>query len=86
MVFACSDSRVCPSHVLDFQPGEAFVLRNVANMVPPYDQVNHPLMLLCDLYSSPAIKLFNFLYLLQQTKYAGVGAAIEYAVLHLKVN
>ncbi|KAI3452430.1 hypothetical protein Pfo_030199 [Paulownia fortunei] len=45
MVFACSDSRVCPSHVLDFQPGEAFV-----------------------------------------TKYSGVGAAIEYAVLHLKVQ
>ena len=39
MVFACSDSRVCPSHVLDFQPGEAFVVRNVANLVPPYDKV-----------------------------------------------
>ncbi|KAK4282411.1 hypothetical protein QN277_013792 [Acacia crassicarpa] len=58
MVFACSDSRVCPSHVLDFQPGEAFVVRNVANLVPPY----------C------------------QTRYSGVGAAIEYAVLHLKVS
>ncbi|MQI72130.1 hypothetical protein EI017_25590, partial [Escherichia coli] len=41
MVFACSDSRVCPSHVLDFQPGEAFVVRNVANMVPPYDQAKY---------------------------------------------
>lgn len=39
MVFACSDSRVCPSHVLDFQPGEAFVVRSVANLVPTYDQV-----------------------------------------------
>lgn len=58
MVFACSDSRVCPSHVLDFQPGEAFVVRNVANMVPPFDK----------------------------TRYAGVGAAVEYAVLHLKVE
>ncbi|KAF8390412.1 hypothetical protein HHK36_024938 [Tetracentron sinense] len=58
MVFACSDSRVCPSHILDFQPGEAFMIRNIANMVPPYDQ----------------------------TKYSGVGAAIEYAVLHLKVE
>ncbi|KAL5725144.1 carbonic anhydrase [Ranunculus cassubicifolius] len=58
MVFACSDSRVCPSHVLDLQPGEAFVVRNVANMVPAYDT----------------------------TKYAGIGSAIEYAVLHLKVE
>ncbi|XP_068643200.1 carbonic anhydrase 2-like isoform X2 [Aristolochia californica] len=58
MVFACSDSRVCPSHILGFQPGEAFVVRNIANMVPAYDL----------------------------TRYSGVGAAIEYAVLHLKVE
>ncbi|KAI4328256.1 hypothetical protein L6164_020626 [Bauhinia variegata] len=58
LVFACSDSRVCPSHILDFQPGEAFVVRNIASMVPPFDK----------------------------TKYSGAGAAIEYAVLHLKVQ
>lgn len=58
MVFSCSDSRVCPSHILNFQPGEAFMVRNIASMVPPYDK----------------------------TKYSGVGAAIEYAVLHLKVE
>ncbi|RZR87959.1 hypothetical protein BHM03_00015454, partial [Ensete ventricosum] len=38
LVFACADSRVCPSVVLSFQPGEAFIVRNIANMVPPYDQ------------------------------------------------
>lgn len=38
LVFACSDSRVCPSHILDFQPGEAFMVRNIANMVPHYDK------------------------------------------------
>ncbi|KAL3631023.1 hypothetical protein CASFOL_024007 [Castilleja foliolosa] len=58
MVFACSDSRVCPSHVLNFQPGEAFVVRNIASMVPPFDQ----------------------------KRYSGMGAAIEYAVIHLKVE
>ncbi|KAJ4716796.1 Carbonic anhydrase [Melia azedarach] len=34
MVIACADSRVCPSSILGFQPGEAFIVRNVANMVP----------------------------------------------------
>ncbi|XP_062199211.1 beta carbonic anhydrase 5, chloroplastic-like isoform X1 [Phragmites australis] len=36
MVVACADSRVCPSSILGFQPGEAFTVRNVANLVPPY--------------------------------------------------
>lgn len=58
MVFSCSDSRVSPSVILNFQPGEAFAFRNIANLVPPYDQI----------------------------KYTGVGAALEYAVLTLKVK
>ncbi|KAG6535438.1 hypothetical protein ZIOFF_000410 [Zingiber officinale] len=58
LVFACSDSRVCPSVVLNFQPGEAFTIRNIANTVPPYDPV----------------------------KYGGIGAAIEYPVVYLKVE
>ncbi|KAG0501975.1 hypothetical protein HPP92_002047 [Vanilla planifolia] len=37
MVIACADSRVCPSRILGFQPGEAFMVRNVANLVPPYE-------------------------------------------------
>jgi carbonic anhydrase len=58
LVFACSDSRVCPSHILNFKPGECFMVRNIANMVPPYDPIKH----------------------------SGAGAAIEYAVVHLKVE
>ncbi|QHN81111.1 beta carbonic anhydrase 5, chloroplastic isoform X3 [Arachis ipaensis] len=37
MVIACADSRVCPSNILGFQPGEAFVIRNVANLVPTFE-------------------------------------------------
>ena len=36
MVVACSDSRVDPAMIFDAGPGELFVLRNVANLVPPY--------------------------------------------------
>ncbi|KAG2250335.1 hypothetical protein Bca52824_080471 [Brassica carinata] len=35
------DSRVSPSHILNFQPGEAFIVRDIANMVPLYDKTQH---------------------------------------------
>jgi hypothetical protein len=39
MVFTCSDAGVCPSVTLGLQLGEAFTVRNIANMVPAYDMV-----------------------------------------------
>ena len=36
MVIACSDSRVDPQTIFGAVPGELFVLRNVAALVPPY--------------------------------------------------
>lgn len=56
MIIGCADSRVPPEIILDETPGDAFVVRVVANVVPPFGGSD-----------------------------AGVGAAIEYAVLHLKV-
>lgn len=37
MVIACSDSRVDPAEIFDTRPGEMFVVRNVANLAPPYE-------------------------------------------------
>jgi carbonic anhydrase len=36
MVIGCCDSRVSPEVIFDAGPGELFVVRNVANIVPPY--------------------------------------------------
>ncbi|MEZ0494690.1 carbonic anhydrase [Sphingomonas sp. IW22] len=37
MVIACSDSRVEPAQIFDTLPGEIFVVRNVAALVPPFE-------------------------------------------------
>lgn len=36
MVIACADSRVDPATIFNAAPGELFIVRNVANLVPPY--------------------------------------------------
>jgi carbonic anhydrase len=41
MIVGCCDSRVSPEVIFDASPGELFVIRNVANLVPPYAPDGH---------------------------------------------
>ena len=43
MIIACCDSRVDPALILQCDPGDLFIVRNVANIVPPYekDEMHH---------------------------------------------
>lgn len=38
LIIACCDSRSDPATIFDANPGEIFVVRNVANLVPPFEQ------------------------------------------------
>ncbi len=59
LLIGCCDSRVAPELIFDAGPGEIFVVRNVANLAPPY---------------AP------------NDDYHGTSAAIEFAVMGLKVQ
>lgn len=59
MVVSCCDSRVDPETIFSAMPGELFVMRNVANLVPPYET---------------------------DGKFHGVSAALEFALLNLRVK
>lgn len=59
MIVSCSDSRVDPETIFSAMPGELFVVRNVANLVPPFETGGN---------------------------FHGVSAALEFAVLNLKVK
>ena len=58
-VISCCDSRVDPATIFNAAPGELFVARNVANLVPPFEE---------------------------EGTYHGTSAALEFAVLALKVE
>src|SRR5579862_6398989 len=42
LIIACWDSRTDPQMVFNARPGELFVVRNVANIVPPYGPDDQP--------------------------------------------
>ena len=79
LVIACSDSRVDPTRVFDTEPGQMFVVRNVANLVPPFDpdptQGQHSTSAAIE-YAVTQLKVHHIL-VLGHARCGGIKASIE---------
>jgi carbonic anhydrase len=77
MVIGCCDSRVSPEVIFDARPGELFVVRNVANIVPPYapDQRAHGVSAALE-FGVVALKI-KHIVVLGHAQCGGVKAYVE---------
>ena len=77
MVIACSDSRVDPTRIFDTEPGQMFVVRNVANLVPPYDRDNsqHSTSAAIE-YAVTQLKV-HYVVVLGHARCGGIKASLE---------
>ena len=86
MVIACADSRVCPSTILGFQPGEAFTVRNVANIVPSFQVLMTTLQMLIVFLSLSFNCFDNHIFSFSQHGPSETSAALEFAVNALEAS
>lgn len=77
LVIACCDSRAAPEIVFDTRPGEIFVVRNVANLVPRYapDDRLHATSAALE-YAVQALKVKNIV-VLGHGRCGGIAAALD---------
>ncbi len=79
MVVACCDSRVDPALILQCDPGDLFIVRNVANIVPPYekDEMHHGTSAALE-FGVKFLKV-NHLVLLGHSQCGGISALMNNA-------
>ena len=79
MVIGCCDSRVSPEVIFDAHPGELFVVRNVANLVPPYSPTGFTHGVSAALEFAVEILQVKHIVVLGHTHCGGIRAFVEHA-------
>ncbi len=78
MVICCCDSRVSPEVIFDAHPGEMFVVRNVANLVPPYSPSGLTHGVSAALEFAVQILKIKYIVVMGHTHCGGVRAFVEH--------
>ncbi len=78
MVICCCDSRVSPEVIFDAHPGEMFVVRNVANLVPPYSPMGLTHGVSAALEFAVQILKVKYILVMGHTRCGGIRAFVEH--------
>ncbi|MBI1212217.1 MAG: carbonic anhydrase [Alphaproteobacteria bacterium] len=78
MIIACSDSRVSPTAVLNTGPGEVFIARNVANIVPPHDPDAAPRSLAAAIEFAVKVLRVEHIVVMGHGRCGGVAALVSH--------
>ena len=82
MVVSCSDSRCDPETIFSAMPGELFVVRNVANLVPPYETAGRFHGISAALEFAALNLRVKHIVVMGHSGCGGVKAALERGVAH----
>jgi carbonic anhydrase len=78
MVVCCCDSRVSPEVIFDAHPGELFVVRNIANLVPPYSPTGFTHGVSAALEFAVQILKVKYIIVMGHSHCGGVRAFVEH--------
>ncbi len=76
MVIACSDSRVDPTRVFDTAPGQMFVVRNIANLVPPMEAIQGQSSVAAALEYAVEVLRVDYVVVFGHARCGGIAAAL----------
>lgn len=77
LVIACSDSRVDPTRVFDTEPGQMFVVRNIANIVPPIAAVQGQSSVAAALEFAVTVLEVAYIVVFGHARCGGIAAALS---------
>jgi carbonic anhydrase len=86
MIVSCCDSRVDPETIFSAMPGELFVMRNVANLVPPYETTGRYHGVSAALEFAALNLRVRHIVILGHSGCGGVGAALKPNVLQTEAQ
>lgn len=82
LIIACSDSRSDPATIFGAHPGEFFLVRNIAALVPPHDSTNGLFGTRAAIaYAALALSVRNIV-VMGHAQCGGIGAAIDPSAAH----